>query len=405
MVMDLNRLGHTPTYIRYVAEGWCARKPEGTLTFVVSDKFHALHPEIVGLAETTEGLKFIEITLQERAILRQAKAGAPLLFRDVLTRKIPEATREFKLWELVNAYAMRLGATHCFLLTMDAYAPFLAAGLAMQAPFSGLIHLTPDFAGPPHTLTQQKFVFARLLKHPQLLKIFYFGPRDLSARFPDAKSKLVHLPTPTPTYHATADEHEALRKELGVEAGRRVFLLFGYLSGAKGVFKLVEALARLSPATAARMCLIVAGTSGEQDIARLREGLEAVRESLPLQVVERYEFIPEVKVPAYLEAADVIVAPHQKLSGASGMLVLAAAAQKPTVGSEYGYIGEMMREYALGLAVDTTQPLEIAHALTRCVNEDLGSLADADKMKLFAAENSADRFAGMILEEMGGVEG
>jgi glycosyltransferase involved in cell wall biosynthesis len=98
--------------------------------------------------------------------------------------------------------------------------------------------------------------------------------------------------------------------------------------------------------------------------------------------------------------ADVILAPYQRHVGMSGILLLAAAAQKPVLSSNYGLMGEIVRRYELGLTVDSTEPKEIAKGLTRFLVEDSDKLCDRAKMKSFAEQNSAEEFARVIFEHL-----
>ena len=84
----------------------------------------------------------------------------------------------------------------------------------------------------------------------------------------------------------------------------------------------------------------------------------------------------------------------------SGILLLAAAAQRPILSSNFGLMGELVRKYHLGLAIDSTIPQEIANGITECLQKSPEQLRDRTKMKEFAAQNSAESFAQVIFQEV-----
>jgi len=77
-------------------------------------------------------------------------------------------------------------------------------------------------------------------------------------------------------------------------------------------------------------------------------------------------------------------------------LLLAAAAGKPVLSSDYGLMGELVRRYQLGLAVDSTVPRELAQALSRCLVDTPEMLGDRAQMRTFAEQNSVGRYASTI---------
>ena len=86
--------------------------------------------------------------------------------------------------------------------------------------------------------------------------------------------------------------------------------------------------------------------------------------------------------------------------GSSGNLLHAASAQKPVLASDYGLLGQLVRTHHLGLTVDSTSPYAIAQGLTRFIEEDSNDLFDKDQAYQFALENSADRYAQTLIDNL-----
>ena len=73
----------------------------------------------------------------------------------------------------------------------------------------------------------------------------------------------------------------------------------------------------------------------------------------------------------------------------SGILVRAAAAQKPVLSSGFGLMGEITRLYELGLTVDSSIPAQIAEGLCRFLQTNPINLCNPNKMNQFAQMNQA----------------
>jgi len=84
----------------------------------------------------------------------------------------------------------------------------------------------------------------------------------------------------------------------------------------------------------------------------------------------------------------------------SGILLLAAATQKPVLSSDYGLMGELVHHYCLGLAVDSTQPQKISEGLIKLLTEPLEEIIDRNLMKQFAEQNSIEKFGATIFQSI-----
>lgn len=405
MLFEPNHRGHHSGYIEHLVEYRCEREWNDELYVVVTPKFVESHPRIINLeaARGRADVHCITLKLEEVAALKQA-AASPVhpTFEEFLEGKIPPDSHAGLEWNLICQYATRLAVTHCMIMFLDRCVLPIAAGLAAPCPFSG-IYLSPPYLDA-HALPQpgrirQKWLFARLLAHPQLRTLFYLDSYAIE-QFGSSSPKLVNLPTLVRPHCVSASQAQALRARLAIEPNRRVLLLFGEMSEHKGLFQVLEAMALLRDEVTERICLIFAGKTRPAVQAQLAARISTLRHSCPVQIIERYGFVPEQEVQTYFEIADVVLTPYQRHVGTSGVLALAAAAQKPVLSADYGYMGRAVREYGLGLAVDTMIPNEIAIGLEHLLSEDRNDLFNRDGMRRFADGNSAERFPRLIFEHV-----
>jgi glycosyltransferase involved in cell wall biosynthesis len=192
-----------------------------------------------------------------------------------------------------------------------------------------------------------------------------------------------------------------MRDKLNIDPNRQIFLLFGsFEAERKGIYQFLAALLLLSHELSQKVCLLIVGNAGPEEQGHIKEQIDLVSKLRPIQVRTRFEFIPDELVSQYFQLADVALALYQRHVGMSGILLLAAAAQKPVLSTDYGLMGELVRRYQLGLAVDSTSQEQIKAGLTRFLLEPVDELGDRIQMKSFAEQNSAQKFAEVIFQHL-----
>lgn len=391
--------GHHPSYIQHLIEYWCEHKLSGNLNIVVSLEFMRSHSDVVALASHCDrnSVNFVTMTSQEQAELESKSSGI---------------ARALGQYQLICKYAVLLKATRGLIVYFDSCQLPLVLGAKLPCPFSG-IYFRPTFhynnfanylPTGKERLQQwrEKFFLYRILKHPQLKTLFCLDPFVVKPILQfRSKVRAIHLPDPVQIRNCTELKISELRDNLGIQPGRKVFFLFGRLDDArKGVPQLLEAITLLSPTLCQKVCLLIVGVANLEEKAKIESSLFSIRQSHSVQIVSNFGYLPETEVQPYFHLADVVLAPYQRHVGMSGILLLAAAAQKPVLSSNYGLMGEIVKRYELGLTVDSTDKSEIAKGLTRFLVESPEALGDQTKMKAFVEENSAERFAKEIFSNI-----
>ena len=200
---------------------------------------------------------------------------------------------------------------------------------------------------------------------------------------------------------APARSREDMRRELQLGDGP-VLLFVGRLVAQKGVADLLQALAILAHDWPAASAIIV-GDGPE------RPHLEA--RVAALKIDGRVRFVGPVdpaRVPGYLAAADVFVAPSKAtLDGTAegqGLAVVEAMlAGLPVVASRSGGLVDAVRPEETGLLVDEEAPAQIAAAVARLLRDRdlarrLARQARAMAADTYAAERTADAFSRLFAD-------
>lgn len=395
LLFELSYGGHYASYIRYLVEHWCNAHYDGHLHILVSPQFLHHHADVVFLAQDQSNLTFTAITTSEAAFL--------------LPRSSPlnRAKRALQEWTLLARYASQLSITHCLLLYFDTFQSALMLRRPAPCHISG-IYFRPTLHYKQFKMTQlswkdrlqqqrEAWVVPWVLQHPQFHTLFCLDPfaTEWLQQIPSAVRR-VYLPDPVPLPVEELAQSDRLH-HLGILPGRTVCLLFGSLDGRKGIHQLLKALQLLPDALAQKLCVLLVGKIDPTDQFQVSVRIDALAQKRTVQIIMQDRFIPEADIDAYFQRADIVLAPYQRHVGMSAILVRAAGAQKPVLSSNYGLMGEVTRQYRLGLAVDSTVPHEIAQGLMQLLSEPLDGW-DRDSMKLFAAQNSVEVFTKTIFQ-------
>ncbi|KXA99223.1 hypothetical protein AKJ42_03550 [candidate division MSBL1 archaeon SCGC-AAA261C02] len=168
-----------------------------------------------------------------------------------------------------------------------------------------------------------------------------------------------------PELHVEPSEQkvEELREEY---KNKKVLVFVGGIVKQIGVIKALEALERVREKFDIKLLFI----GRFRDRSR-KECLEFIQQNKLEDNVEFVSWLPYVELLCYLEVADggmalyQPVGTHKFLSKGNGRKFSTyMQASLPIVGPEFGEIGQMVREEKCGILVDTTDPEEIAKAIT-----------------------------------------
>lgn len=399
MLFDLYRGGHHAGYIQHLVRYWCEQKLPGQLYVVVPFEFDKQHPDIVGgLKESkVENVHILPIEKSEYEVLVERKSP------------LQRAYRAIQEWKLLWRYVQLTGATHCLLMYLDSFQTPLALGLKAPCLISG-IYFRPTFhyqtfQGYTASLKEkiqhyrEALVLPRVFSRLQLKQIFSLDPFAVSPiKKIGTAASVVHLPDPVQVYQDYDFEYlSKLKEELDIHPNRKVLLLFGALDSRKGIFQLLDALKQTTPELCNQITLLLVGPINQDCKSNLLLKLTEISKLLPIQVVIRDEFIRDHDIQPFFEISDLVLALYQRHVGMSAILVRAATARKPVFASNYGLMGALIREYKLGLPVDSTRPEAIASGLNQLFTDGLEDLTN-DKMGKFAKEHSADLFAKTIFQ-------
>ncbi|HEX9837650.1 MAG TPA: glycosyltransferase, partial [Alphaproteobacteria bacterium] len=311
----------------------------------------------------------------------------------------------FARWRIMRRYMKRVRATHGFFLSIDHLSLPLALRLsAGRGRVSGLLFRPSvhygGFESRPARFRERlrdwrkDLLYRGMLRNPALDCVLTLDPYfpDFARRRYRGGDKVAFVPDPV-SPAATA------RRSAGAPGPRRArLLLFGEITARKGVLTLLDALARLPAGIAQSLRIDIAGRQDpaiRNDIARAAGAALRGRPELRLRIEDRR--LPDAELAARVGDSDVILAPYQRFVGSSGVLVWAAATGVPVICQDYGLLGRLVQDHALGIAVDTSDSAALAGAIERVLRYGPDRLFDCRRAAAFARGCAAQRFGEAVL--------
>jgi glycosyltransferase involved in cell wall biosynthesis len=185
--------------------------------------------------------------------------------------------------------------------------------------------------------------------------------QELGKRFHVADGKVTVVPLAindvTPVWSISRSE---ARHKLGIDADRRILLLFGNIAPYKGVEDAVRALALLAREDP-RFLLVIAGPVKNPGCRAYWQGIEQQIVALGLARHARTEvrYIPEDEVGLYFRAADVSLLPYRRVYQ-SGVLTLSYAQGLPVIAADVGSMADGVRVGETGYLFAPGDPADLA---------------------------------------------
>jgi glycosyltransferase involved in cell wall biosynthesis len=315
----------------------------------------------------------------------------------------------FARWWTMRRHLRDSGAQSGFFLTIDLLALPLALGLGAGGPaVSGILFRPSVHYGAlgPYAPSRgerlrdwrKEVLYRLMLRNRSLSRVLSLDPFfPAYARAHYAHGGKVQA-LPDPAHPPVEQTSPPARTGDFVPPGRVGFLLFGYLAERKGPLAVLDALGRLSPAIAARVAVLFAGRVDPGLRERLEQKCHQLKRERPelwLRIDDRR--LDRGELACLVRQSDVVLAPYQRFVGSSGVLLWAARAGRPVLAQEFGLVGRLTRDHGLGVAVDSSDPAQLAREVTRMVECGPTNFINHAAARRFAEAQTPQRFASLVL--------
>jgi glycosyltransferase involved in cell wall biosynthesis len=390
LVFEPDARGHSEEWLLHIARFTQQERPPVRVTMVVPD---VLARRIAAEVPGAGGLEIMALSPAEIRSCLSANLAFGALAR----------------WWLMRRYLARSGANEGFFLCIDSLTLPLALGLGLGRRTASGILFRPSvhyasFDRRGRTARERLRDWRKQVLYPLALKNTALTEvHSLDPYFPVyarehylAGEKVVVLPDP---FIETAQSPTLPLRVTRFPRDRTAFLLFGELTERKGVIQILRACERLDPAAARRIAILLAGRVDSAIAQQVRDSVRAVRATQPdlwIEIDDRRLSFNELAHT--VEHCDVVLAPYQRFVGSSGVLIWAARMLRPVITQRYGLLCRLVREFGLGIAVDTTSPEALADAMEHAVRSGAKSLIDHARARKFLAQRDGRSFAARVLK-------
>lgn len=222
---------------------------------------------------------------------------------------------------------------------------------------------------------------------PSRLRLFFTSPGSLSKAVDHLRSDQVSLICDPWLETCHISKHEA-RKLLRLPDKRTILLHAGTSRPEKGLDDLCEAIRAIPEEYASKLLLLRAGKIDSADSKHLVE-LESAGLA---HILNR--FISEEELQLCYAACDCVTLPYRNQSESSGILIHAAANLRPVLASDFGQIGENIRDFELGRVFAHKDIKALSRELIRLVTDQI--VVHESGMMRFSEINSPTNFVSTL---------
>lgn len=287
----------------------------------------------------------------------------------------------------------------CYLLNFNRYFKIIPFWLKPTIPIFS-IYFLPFLAKKnisTSELVTKCFYMKLITQNPNVKKIFVLNDAAIASELNQKLDTDKFHPLADPVFiYGNGFMINRRNSETAQKNSKTSFLFLGEVSERKGIYKLLSAIRHIPPDVRKRITINIAGNASN-DANNIRQAIEKLSTFHPnLFKFVSLSRINENTFEKLLFSADYILLLHQRSEGSSGILGKASVARKPVIGPREGLIGKLIREYNLGIQIDTKDPRAIASALIQCS----ASYSEAVKHNFsgFMIDHSPEKFVSTLLE-------
>lgn len=281
-------------------------------------------------------------------------------------------------WKLIKQYANRYAVDEVIILELDQYqlsigaetTPFNVSGIYFRPHYriesigSGLSNRFTYWLWRQKKLALEYY----MCRNKKLHNIFILNDqRAVEAMNGKLKNVFRYLPDPIYDYKPTPT---LIRQTYQIDKSRFIFLIFGAIDERKNIEIILQALKGLPPQLAARATLLIVGKVKRGYETALNDAVKQLGETQPaLQVVSDDRFIDDGEMETLFAQCDVPLLLYRDFFVSSGLLGIAAKHNKLVLASAYGVLGELTKQYKLGMCLSPKDVPGITTCVGRLLNQ------------------------------------
>lgn len=310
------------------------------------------------------------------------------------------------LWNHITRYARDLQADRVIMMMVDMFQHTVGKGNfpceisgVLFSPYARITPQSESFTAKQRAnLTKfRKFLTTWwMCRNPQLRKVFVFNDMETVERMNRSLRTDVFSYLPDPVYNYPTREGLQIREKFSIATHKKIFLAFGFIDERKNILNILQSMQTMSAEEATNFCLLIVGKISPTYKDALMEAYKSIQKIRPeLQIEFETRFIDDDEMEAFVGQSDIISIAYINFFVSSGVIGLAARHNKPVLATKHGVIGNLTKEYNLGLTVDGLNHQEIKNALL-ILAENKSTYPE--RASAFVLKHSGEAFIKALLE-------
>jgi glycosyltransferase involved in cell wall biosynthesis len=306
-------------------------------------------------------------------------------------------------WVLIKQYAKKEVIDEIIILELDQYqlsigastTPFKVSGIYFRPHYriesigSGVANSFKYWIWRQKKLALEYY----MCRNKSLHNIFILNDtRAVNAMNQKLGDVFRYLSDPIYDYEPTSVQ---IREKYQIDKNRFIFLIFGAIDERKNIENICQAFENLSPKISPNVTLLIIGKVKSDYEAALNSSVQQLMKLQPsLQVVTDNRFIDDSEMETLFAQCDVPLLLYRDFFVSSGLLGIAAKYNKMVLASSYGVLGELTREYKLGLCLSPKDVSGITTCVEKITNQTSPECIDGSK---FYRAHSPNNFLDQLL--------
>lgn len=352
LLFDIFITGHHSEYINHLVDYIIKNNDNSQYIFVVHPLFLQQFPDIHQKCLLNGNIGWITISQDEFNKCNRGGIGK----------------KSLSTYWIMNKYALNNNVDHVVLLSINHFQ--LALGIFRSSyTISGILfkqfHRIPKGGNP--IIYYRKYLQTLLLTfNKKITNIFilndYSSVEYFNSQFKTSVFKV--LPDPVPELKPLKGFD--IYKEYNIIKRKKIFLHIGSLSERKGTFEIIYALSQIPSNIRKGIFVLLVGKVSDEIDDLINKKINDL--NLNSNCYLDNSFVDNEKMKSLFLQSDVVLIPYKNSEASSGILGHAAASNIPVIGPNTGLLGELIREYNLGLTINKSNPICISEAIREYLN-------------------------------------
>ena len=276
---------------------------------------------------------------------------------------------------LLNKYALKHHANNVFAINLMSLVPFGLLFFSKGYAISGIIYQIYLYKYDEMRLLKkliERLKYSIITKCGCFKTVFILNDsrsaKELNSIYKTNKFKYLVDP-----YMPITPSGKHIRSLYGIDSAQRLLIHIGSMEKRKGTMLILDSLRLLTPEEKKKLVFFFAGRVSDEIKTPF---YDAVKDCNDVRIIVKDEYCGFDFFADLCSEADAVLMPYLTSSMSSGIIGYASQFMTPVISTSHGLIGNLVRQYKLGLLLDDTDTDSLLRAYKRILSNDYGASSD-----------------------------